>query len=82
MTIYAYSDNCRRYEITIEAAEAVIYNTAQWIPAADLNNHQPSLIRTWNITDIMARGNGDEERLNKLIREYTIDAGYPFKERL
>lgn len=76
MSIYVYNSTGRRFEISIESARAVIYNTAQWIPATDVNNN-PAMIRTWNITDIVARSHGDEAKLKTLIGDYSIDAGYP-----
>lgn len=79
MIIYVTTRDGSIFTVDKKAAEAIVYNTAAWVPA--VHNTAPALLRAWDICAVQA---GDDEArgvLAKMSADYTFDNGYPFIER-
>lgn len=79
MIIYVTTKTGGVYTVDKKAAEAIIYNTAPWVPAT--HNYAGAMIRTWDIEAIQGGDADGKKALAELSKEYVIDCGYPFVTR-
>lgn len=79
MIIYVTMRDGSIFTVDEKAAEAIVYNTAAWVPAG--GNTAPALLRTWDIYAIEAGDDAGKKALSEIAADYTNDNGYPFIAR-